>query len=286
MQKHILVTISDDISYLHGARFVSSFLKNKSAVKVTLFYVAPRADIAGQGQPFREDLDKKAAEAVRKKGEEALAASERLLCDRGFPPENITSKFTFRQFGTVKDIIREGNAGQYDAVVLGRRGYTLFESILSSSISREILERDIGFPIWVCRLPEENRRNVLLCTDGSQSSIRMADHVGFMLKDEEEQDVTVFYADTGEEGDKDVILDEACRKLKENGIPEGRIGTRVVRSTRVVKAIVDEAQRRAYAVVAVGRVGLKKSPLKEWFVGSRTMKLLDELEKAALWVSR
>jgi len=285
MQKHLLVTISDDISLLYGVRFVNSFFKNKAEVKVTLFYVAPRADIAGQVKHSGEDLDKKAAEAGRKKGEGALAVSQRLLCDRGFPPENITNKLLFRQLGTVKDIIKEAKQGQYDAVVLGRRGYALFETLLSTSVSREILDRDLPFPVWVCRMPEENRKNVLLCVDGSEASLRMADHVGFMLEAEEDHSVTLFLVDTGEEGDKDAILDEASRKLKENGLPEERIRTLVIRSTNVARAILDEAEKRAYATIAVGRAGLKKSPLKELLIGSRSMKLLEKVEKATLWVS-
>jgi hypothetical protein len=43
MRKRLLITVSDDTSYLHGVRFVSSFFRSKSLVNVTLFYVAPHA---------------------------------------------------------------------------------------------------------------------------------------------------------------------------------------------------------------------------------------------------
>lgn len=52
-------------------------------------------------------------------------AARKMLFDCGFPSQNINTKFVFRQFGTVKDIIREAKSGRYDAVVLGRRGYIL-----------------------------------------------------------------------------------------------------------------------------------------------------------------
>jgi nucleotide-binding universal stress UspA family protein len=288
MQKKLLITVSDDINCLHGVRFVASFFKNKSAVSATLFYVAPRPDVAGKetgvGQP---QLDHKSAEAGRRKAQKALDTAQQMLRDRSFPPENVTCKFVFRQLGTVKDILREARQGKYDAVILGRRGQMLFESVFSTSITREILDRDFDFPIWICRHPEENRKNVLLCVDGSDSSLRMVDHVGFMLRDENEHSVTLFHADTGEGENKETILEAARRKLLDNWISNGRVNSVVMPTaiTGVAKTILEEVEAKSYAVVGVGRVGVHKGRLKEWLVGSRTMKLLETLEKTALWVS-
>ena len=288
MQKKLLITVSDDISYLQGVRFVGSFFSNKSAVSATLFYVAPHADVAGMGMgSVHLELERKYTETGRKKAEQALDTARQMLRDRGFPSENVTTKFIFREFGTVKDIIREARKGAYDAIVLGRRGYMLFESVLSTSITKEILDRDIDFPIWICRHPEENRRNVLLCIDGSSASLRMVDHVGFMLKDESEHSITLLHVDTGDGESNENILREARKRLIDNWLSDGRVESVVVASpvTGVAKAILDMAEKKAYAAVGVGRVGIQKGRLKEWLVGSRTMKLLEAMEKAALWVS-
>ena len=288
VQKKLLITVSDDISYLHGVRFVCSFFKNKQGVSATLFYVAPRADLAGGGRGLENiELDKQAAETSRKRGQDALDAARRLLIDRGFPADNVSCKFIFRQFGTVKDIIREARSGVYDAVVLGRRGYMLFESVFATSMTKEILDQRIEIPIWICRHPEENRRNVLLCVDGSDSSLRMVDHAGFMLRDEDEHSVTLFHVDTGEGQDKETILKEARKVLLDNWTSDGRVDTVVSASTvtGVAKTILQEAEAKAYAVVGVGRVGVHKGRLKEWLVGSRTMKVLETVEKSSLWVS-
>lgn len=288
MKKKLLISVSDETSHLHGVRFVDSFFRNKSALIITLFYVAPHAGVAGTGMsPSPVELDRKSAEAGKKKAEQALDTARQMLCDRGFPSENVSTKFIFRQFGTARDIIKEARAGSYDAVVLGRRGYILFESTLSSSVTREILDRDIDFPIWICRRHEENRRNVLLCVDGSIASLRMVDHVGFMLRDENEHSVTLFHVDTGEGESTEAIMSEARRKLLDNWISDGRIQSLVVASaiTGVAKSILDEAETKSYAAIGVGRVGIKKGRLKEWLIGSRTMKLVESLEKSALWVS-
>ena len=288
MQKKLLITVSDEVSHLYGVRFVCSFFRNKSAVSATLFYTAPHADLAGTGAAMKP-IEKKAARARERKARQALDTARRKLCDRGFPEQNITSKFIFRQFGTVKDIIREARAGNYDAVVLGRRGYLVFESLLSTSVSRQIVDQDLDFPIWICRRPQEDYGNVLLCVDGSAAGLRMADHVGFMIEDESGHSVTLFHVEAGEGESKEAVMSmmSEARRLLGDRVPDSRIESVVVSSpaTGVAKRIIEEAAAKNYAAVAVGRVGIRKGRLKEWLVGSRTMKLLDSIEKSALWVS-
>jgi nucleotide-binding universal stress UspA family protein len=287
MQKSLLITISDDLSCLYGVRFVSSFFRNKSAMRITLFYVAPTATPTETGgRSGRHGKGAVISDAHRKKGQKTLDTSKGLLCDRGFSPDHVSSKLMAKEFGTVKDIIREARKGHYDAVVLGRRGYTIFESVMCNSVSKEIMDKNIDFPLWICRHPEEGRKNVLLCVDGSEASLRMADHVGFMLQDEEEHSVTLLTVDTGETSNIQAGLEEAKKKLTANGVHDGRIQSLVVRSPRVAKTILEETDRNSFGVVGMGRVGLQKGMMKEWLIGSRTVKLLENLEKAVLWVSR
>ena len=285
LQKKILITVSEDVSYQYGLRFAGSFFNNKSAVSATLFYIASPADSAVRGAG-QELIAGKLAEARKQNALQVLDAARRKLCDRGFPSENVSTKFIFRQFGTARDIVREARAGNYDTVILGRRGYLLFESIFSMSVTRQILDLAIEPPIWICRRPDENRRNVLLCVDGSSASFRMVDHVGFMLTDEDRHSVTLFHVDTGEGRNKEAIMDKA-RGLIERQIPQGRVESIVVSSTvsGVGKKILEEAAAKNYAAVGVGRVGSRKGRIKEWLTGSRTMKLVESMEKTALWVS-
>jgi len=219
------------------------------------------------------------------KGNMALEASRKILSTWGFSPERIASKIHAQEFGVVKDIIREGREGLYDSVVLGKRGYSAFANLFSASVTKKILEDDIDFPIWISRLPEQGRRNVLLCVDGSDAGLRIADHVGFMLKDEDHT-ITILHVDTGHSGNGEAILNEAREKLTGNGVPKERIKMSVIKSHRVVHTILEEVERRAYAVVAVGRVGEQKSRMADWLVGSRSMKLLEKMDKAVLWVSK
>jgi len=287
MEKQLLLTISDESTCLFGVRFLSSFFQNKSLINITLFYVAAHTDASAgsagsiQNHPCEKSSDKNDFS----KGNMALEAGRRILSTWGFSPEKIALKMQPQEFGVVKDIIREGRAGLYDSVVLGKRGYNAFEDLFSTSVTKRILEDDIDFPIWISRLPEHGRRDVLLCADGSDASLRVADHAGFILKDEDHM-ITILHVDTGHSENAEAILDGAREKLTDNGVSGERIQMSVIRSHRVVQTILGEMERKAYAVVAVGRVGERKSKMADWLIGSRSIKLLENIEKAVLWVSK
>jgi hypothetical protein len=288
MDRHFLLTVGDDLNSLYGVRFAGCFLMNRAEVRLTLLYIAPRFEAMDPGEDvLQHQMDRRLAEVYREKGQAALDAGQKYLCDHGFSKEKLTTRLIAKRYGTVKDIVVEGQAGLYDAVILGRRGYSLFEKSFSNSVSREILDRDIDFPLWVCRRPEEGRKNVLLCVDDSEPSMRIADHVGFILSQEEEHAVTLLHVDSGEGKDVQRLIEQAKARLTENHVPHERIRTLVVRSTKVVKAILEESDKGAYAAVAVGRGGSQpKGMLQRWLMGSRSMALLEVLDKAALWVSK
>jgi nucleotide-binding universal stress UspA family protein len=252
-------------------------------MSITLFYVAPQTSPPTGGiKTVRPTV----SAPQQEKGQKAMDPARNFLIDKGFHSEHINCKLMPRQFGTVKDIIRESGAGLYDAVVLGRRGYTMFEAMLSYSVTRDIMDHEITFPLWICRQPEEGRKNVLLCIDGSEAGLRIADHVGFMLHDEEEHHVTIFQVDTGDATNMQASMEDAKRALTDNGIPEDRINTRTRSSGKVTEAILQEAKEGAYAVVAVGRVGKHKEGVRKWILGSTSLKLMDNLDKSVLWVSK
>ncbi|MCJ7687192.1 MAG: universal stress protein, partial [Desulfobacteraceae bacterium] len=194
MEKHLLVTVSEQQSALHGVRFVGHFFSNKKEIKLTLFYTAPRpAAVWGEEQTHESvSQSEQQAKQYEAKGRKALEEAKKVLIKLGFKQEQIGTKFQVRQRAKVNEIIQEGEKGFYDAVVLGRRGLSWLEEALDDSVSKGLLEKRCNFPVWICRRPDLETKNVLLCLDGSETSYRMADHVGFILGEEKSQEVTLF----------------------------------------------------------------------------------------------
>lgn len=288
MEKHLLVTVSDDFSSSYSIQFVCSFIENKRDVKITLLYIAPRN--TGSSSAELEDAWRSPEELsktkISAKADKALTGGNKILCRNGFSKENIDTKIITRQQTKISDIIREGHSGKYDAVVLGRRGASAFEVLLSESVTDGLLAQNVNFPIWICKELEKEKQNILLCIDGSEAALRMADHVGYILAREPRHQITLFHVDKGQGIDISKAFAEATRRLEDNGIDPKRITTKKIKSLRVASALITEARKNKYAVVAMGLVGRHHSGLKGWLAGTKSVKLVKKLDSAILWVCR
>lgn len=292
MEKHILFTLCDDSRSSDGVEFLSSFFKNKKNIRVTLLSIAspPSNWNRARGYSIRiSGLEEDQCQT-------ALEMTRELLVEHGFLEDHIDSKLIRKRHATVEEIIRIAASGSYDAVMFGRHGFsyagriqsslTIGKDISSLSTSEELLHHKVGFPVWVCRYPEVGRKNVLVCLDESVSSMRVTDHVGAILKQETEHEVTLFHVHDGDLSRIEFTMENAKRILKENGIEDERINELVLKSHRVIKSIQDMADTGAYAVVAVGHNRFRPKGLTEWFFGSICIRLLERNTGWVVWITQ
>jgi nucleotide-binding universal stress UspA family protein len=289
MEKHLLVTVSEQKSALKGVRFVGSLFKTTDELKLTLFYTAPRPPRVWEGERTldTESEMERQATAYEAKGRKALETAKKELIRSGLQQERINTKLQVRRFSKVADIIQEGERGLYDAVVLGRRGLSWIEEAFDESASKGILEKKVSFPLWLCRGFDPSARDILLCVDGSDASYRMADHVGFILNKQQDHRVILFMVKKAGEQEKDrpdAIFSIAGEHLLKNGFPVENVETRVVQASNAAKAILKESARGEFAAVAMGRTGKEEGILKSLFTGSVSDALFRGLDKAALWI--
>jgi nucleotide-binding universal stress UspA family protein len=255
---------------------------------VTLFYVAPRPPAVWDGErtPDSERQREAKAREYQAKGQKAVEEAKGGLVKWGFKEDRITTKVQFRMLSKADDIIQEGSQGLYDAVVLGRRGLSRLEEAFDESVSSDILKKNYDFPLWLCRVPDTDRRNVLICVDGSEPAYRITDHVGFILSNEENHRVTLFRVKKDlQDRITDEIFEQARQHLQKNGFTDELIDTKVAEGKNPAKAILKEAETGEYAVVAAGWTGRGKGVLNRLFSGSNSYTLFRELERTVLWTS-
>ena len=293
MQKELLLAIDDDRAASYNLRFLKEVFENFCDLKLTLFYVAPfksgweidENNLLPKG-PGLNDL----YEHVQTKGEKALAEAQKWVADiAGCAGVNISTKVVRSQRGAVGELVHEAREGLYDAVLLGRKGFTWFEEVFENSVSHQLLWGDIDFPVWICKKPPLiPRRDVLLCMDGSPAALRMVDHAGYMLANERHTFTLFHAASSFSSGRSERIFDEALALLDENGIPEDRIEIKMVKASSPEKAVLKEAREGNYTAVCVGKSDDPEptSKFRQMFPSSFTVKLLRQLEDAALWVSK
>ena len=289
MERHLLVTVSEQIKILYGVRFAGHFFSHKRGLKATLLYIVPKPAAVWEGERTHDSMRQfeQQAKQYEDRGRRALETANRELQKLGFKKEQVNSKLQIRQFSKVMDIIQEGERGLYDAVVLGPRGLSWLERAFDESVSKALLGKKVKFPIWLCHKPDLERKNVLLCVDGSEPASRMVDHVGFMLAPESQHGVSLFLVRKKGEAFKkgeDVIVSSSIETLTSNGYPEDMIKTKLVDASDVAKAILKEAEQGRFAVVAVGRTGTGQGLMKKLFMGSVSDTLFHQLESAALWI--
>nr|WP_321396211.1 hypothetical protein [uncultured Desulfobacter sp.] len=272
MDKHFLITVSDQVSALYGARFIGDFFSDKTNIKATLFFSAPRIDLAA-------DLEK----ALQAKGEEALEQAGAILVGKGFPKKNIMYKSKFSVISTVSDIIQEAEKGTYDAVVLGRSGIRMLEQAADKSVSAKLFNEKTTVPLWLCNTVEGVGKDVLLYLDGSPASIKMANHVGVVLAESNAHHIdllapeSVFLEYS--------LMDEYIQILSRNNLDVSRIRTKLPVSSNPARQILKLTEKKAYAAVALGKAGSKSDDLlSRLSTGPVCSVLLKEMKHASLWL--
>lgn len=289
MKKSLLLTVSDEMTSSTNIRFIQSFFPELCDFEFTLLYVTPKSSgLVFQGEALTPDAasQRKIEDMKKARGRKTLDEVKKELIRLGCSDDMVVTRLSQSSRGTVAEIVDEGHKGMFDAVVLGRRGASWFDELMEDSVNHKLLWQEIDFPVWSIRqrVPPE-RQGILLCTDGSAPSLRMVDHVGFMLASAPEQPVTLFRVETGDNG-SDEAFPQARELLREHGVDDRLITEKTVRSGDAAGAILHEANTGRYAVVAAGRNRKKQGMLKFIFPGSVSRILMRDLERAALWISR
>lgn len=286
MDRHILLTVSDDYSSLQAVRFVAGFFAATEYPQLTLLYVAPNPKAGLTEAEIMQDYGNLSRRESQTKSlaQTALDRAEELLVSKHFPKANIHKKITFKQLGTAKDIIQEGIAGIYDAIALGRRGLSRLEELIDDSVSKQVFTTPMEIPLWICRSHEKPAPSVLLCTDGSPASLRCADHVGFMLAKAPEHEITLLHVDCGSSlAVPEEAIAQARHMLEENGVAGRRIHQKIVKCNGIAETIQRVVKEGEYGVLATGRTGRGETRTLH-LLGSVSMNLLKNLESTTLWI--
>ncbi len=292
LDRHILLALSKHSKAGAGLEFVSRFFTEREHVRLTLLHIPAPLSAVWAEETSYESLDvlETRAAAVGKAGQKVIDDARRKLVAAGFDAEKIEDKLASPQMGKANDIVHEARSGHFDAVVLGRRAQVGLAEIMDQSVCRELMEglaQSISFPLWVCRLPEPGRKNILLCVDGSDPADRMADHVGFMLAREPGHSVTVFYVHNPakeEQMEAEAVVDHAVEILTQAGMPTERINKNIHRGSNPARSIQEECDSGKYAAVAIGSAGTDRGFWNSLFVGSVAQAVFKDLHGAALWI--
>ena len=90
MEKHLLLTVSEQQSGNYGVQFVGHFFSNKKDIKLTLFYAAPKPSAVWEGERTHESVSQSEqyAKQYENKGRKALEAAKKEIVRLGLGPSS------------------------------------------------------------------------------------------------------------------------------------------------------------------------------------------------------
>jgi nucleotide-binding universal stress UspA family protein len=308
MHKKVLLAVDNTRPSQMAVRYAVHMSKIVSDLRFVLLNVQPMVsqflkDEARTSASARKQLEKVQNKHVQF-SQHLLKEYRREMASQGIQSDQIETRTQPRNLGYAKDIIDVAQEKDYDVIVVGRRGLSGIAKLYAGSVTTDILEQSQVIPVWLVD-GTAPAGDLLLAVDGSEASLRMIDHVSFMLTGaknasitmlhitnsvnnyceiEPDEEVTPELDKIARRGDKaciDQFYPHARHKFTQAGLDAGRVHFETVEGgRRIGKAIFDFARDRKFQTLVVGRRGLAKS----FFMGSVSRHLINNLSDGALWI--
>ncbi len=290
MQKEFLVTVSNDYQHLTGVEFLCSFFKSESEHKLTLLHICRLDSVLNQNPLMEmwEKPDDRVTGMLTVGAKKAMDKAVSLLTNSNMAVDEMITKTPAERYGKVKDILKEGSDGLYDAIILGKRAtYALqwfFERRADEIPKAIVSDNTITLPIWICPAPDPTRKNVLIGVDGSDESYRAVDHVGYILSKQDQHDLTLLHVENGAGFNHEAIFNKSIDILKQHRINLERVSTQRTWGVNVASTLLKIADKGGFAVIAVGLKGVDKGLLKQLKLsGGATTTLIERSKNVSLW---
>ena len=306
--KKVMIAVEDSVHSKNAVRYaahISVWVKNMSYV---LFNVQPMLSQYIEDEARTDYKVLNQLNRIKAKNTEAsqqlLAQYKSQMVQTGIEQNQIQTVTHQAKLGIAKDIIEYAAKGQYDALVVGRRGVSILIEYYMGSVSHSIAQNSKVTPIWVVG-SNVTPANILVPIDGSECSLRAIDHLAYILSDHSDICLTFLHVKPklqdyckidfeSKEADafEDLIIKSnkkcidkfyalALKKLNEFGIKEDRIEIKTAKSFFTIGgAIEDEVKTSNYDTVVMGRSGINK----RFFTGSVTNYALNNISNAAIWI--
>ena len=308
MERKLLVTVDGSVYSANTLRYLSRLFEDLDEVFLHLLCVVP-CTVSAAGRDWLDDLD--LISSMSPGSRKQYAAAKRYMNEavlqlgrRGVNPQQVSTQVQLARTGVAGDILDVARKGLYDALIIGRRGLTKLEEMVMGSISDRILKKCNDVPIWVVD-GQVNSRKFLLPVDGSFHSLKAADHLGFILKDNPYAEVTLFHSEAMF-SQKYTLDPEQCRQLfgdvcdyilgnspdshflgpeqllVNSGFPAEKI-QRLTTSKGVhpSRQIIRQALIDDFGTIVMGR---RSGATKKGFLGSVSAKVMAMAEDVSVWI--
>lgn len=311
--KRIMLATDGSNFALSSAAYLADLYEGAADLKVIVLNILPSVPPLYWEEHYdsliRKDYaawKKERVKEARKYTEEAMKVLQR----GGFKKSHIHAKHTPQIVGVARDIIREADAGDYDACAMGKKGTGWFDDIFLGSITNKLLEISENHPVWIVSGNEWKSRKVLVAMDHTPKAVQLARYVGQMLRGLEGVEICLYhyYAPftknlTLEEREKmkeiekrllenerdqmDHFFAEAQKVLEAFGFDRKAVEYKFdhgksASARKVSQRILKEVQEGKHGTLVIGRKGATSA--REFRLGSVALRISNESQNCAVWV--
>lgn len=311
MKRILLATDGSTFSLKSGAYLADLYRGNKD-IGVTVLNILPSVPplyLEERHDPqIRKDYalwKKERAEEGRKYIDEAV----QVLLKGGFKKNRIDAKYLPQVVGIARDIIREADAGRYDAAAIGKKGMGWFDDFFLGSITGKLLEISENHPLWLVSGKGWKSRNFLVALDHTPKAVQLARYAGEMLQGLEGVKITFYHCCTSftedlslppkekravekrmvekEKSDMDIVFQEAQRVLEELGFDRKAVEYRFEQgpngsARKVSQRILERVRGGNHGTLVIGRKGATDA--REFRLGSVAWRVCADFDDCAVWV--
>ncbi len=307
--KKILIAVDGSPQSLEAVSYVALNLP-PTDFRVNLIHVMPAAP-EGLGDLEKEGFFKRKLHEIHGEWERieeraaqaSLHEARSFLLKANFREDNVRVILEKRRDGIARDIIAEGSRG-YEAVVVGRKGFSRLRDIFLGSVSCKIVQGIKDVPVWVVG-GDVSSKKMLIAVDGSENSRKAVDYAATFAATNEAR-VTLFnvvrefrlnFLDIStprgaeiemrivKELERDVqkMFASYRKQLEQAGVNASRISVKHTLQSRTRAGdILKEAKEGNYGTIVMGRRGLSR--VREFLMGRVTTKVLHRAADFALWI--
>jgi len=307
-KKKILIALDGSPDSLGATRYVARTC-NPAILKVDLLHVMPTAPETFWDQEkdiyFKEKMKTNYHEwqkSTKKAAQLFLDDAKNILINAGLATSEVGTIIQERKAGIARDIVAESTRG-YDAVVVGRRGWSKLADLFLGSVSNKVAEGIRDVTVWVVGRDIRSDR-MLVAVNASKNSRKAVDYAGTFARGAE-VDLTLFHVVRKlgfefmdgvnlrdeeidgfmEQVERDTrrMLTSYKNSLEKAGVAPEKISTkRTLGSYTRAGDILTEAQDGGYGTIVMGRRGLSK--VHEFIMGRVTNKVLHRAQGFAVWI--
>lgn len=182
MERTLLVAVDGSVYSANSLDYLARLFATDHDLSVHLLNVASSGGVDKDWMNDVDPLRLQTAGSDKRSilGRKYLKEAEERLLRQGFTPERLQTRV--KNASSISNAIREeAERGNFDAIVIGRRGLGSVGSMFFGSTSTDLIEKCHRSPLWIID-GNVSASRFLLAVHSHPSSLMAADHLAFMLK--------------------------------------------------------------------------------------------------------